>query len=768
MSVFLRPSTAVSRHIVQASTRYNASILSRHLHRTSLNSAIAHPVTAHGPPPKAPSAASEFTGRDEEQRDGRSIQQEERQTQPKETSVLRKRFWKNVHIQKQKSEGDYQILLDTRPLRTPSKTVLSVPPTKPQLAHAIALEWDVMTTAQQALKNHLIPLTSLTSRAADIAQEDAQGNTKTRDQIVTTAMRYLDTDTLLCWEPEKKAYAAEERDEGDDKPESLREAQIRVASDIIAFLSTKSQVTKDIIKQWIESLPAYDLAALERGIFAAKSLLVSVRLVTEWSDNFRHIQRPGQRKFGIEEAAEASNLEVKWQTDMWGEVEDTHDVNKEDLKRQLGSVIVLVSGEAKHKRSRSALALAILHRDKSKEGPEESVGRDSTGSLEPTSSSPVNSSSLLPSISPHRRSSSRRKPRQDVATPPMSAEAPLEPIGSNQSGDISVEKAATAMQIDDANMSLEQSVRTFRLFEILRSGDTTAISKAIKETTEPHGANSLSGTTLLHLAIQCAEPQVVEYIISAGNDPDMNARDKDGNTPLHLAAQLGRGPLVRELLNRPLLNDSIVNYRGQTALDVARNPDIFQQLQLARSLFIDNKTQEIQALVAQGDYEKLEKVLEEPRVEGIMDVNSLDLVTDPVTTQSGGTLLHEGARKKDTRLLQILLMHGADPFRRDKKGKLPQDVTKDDKTRAIVKKSPAAVIAQRGIQEKAILGTNSAQGVSGRSGSGEASFAAKDSREMRGYLKKWTNYTSGYKLRWFVLEDGVLSYYKHQGSKSCL
>lgn len=34
---------------------------------------------------------------------------------------------------------------------------------------------------------------------------------------------------------------------------------------------------------------------------------------------------------------------------------------------------------------------------------------------------------------------------------------------------------------------------------------------------------------------------------------------------------------------------------------------------------------------------------------------------------------------------------------------------------------------------------------------------------MKGYLKKWTNYTTGYKLRWFVLEDGVLSYYKQQG-----
>lgn len=223
-----------------------------------------------------------------------------------------------------------------------------------------------MTTAQQALKNHLIPLTSLTARATEIEQEDTRGDSTTRDQIVTSAMRYLETDTLLCWVPEKNAYAVEEEDQGDDKPESLRDAQVRVASDIIAFLGTKvwpgveikpildtdsilpvsqSQATKDIIKQWILNLQAHDLAALERGILAAKSVLVAVRLVAEWSENFRHIQRPGQRRFGIEEAAEASSLEVRWQTDMWGEVEDTHDVDREDLKRQLGSVIVLVSGE---------------------------------------------------------------------------------------------------------------------------------------------------------------------------------------------------------------------------------------------------------------------------------------------------------------------------------------------------------------------------------------------------------------------------------------
>jgi ankyrin repeat protein len=401
----------------------------------------------------------------------------------------------------------------------------------------------------------------------------------------------------------------------------------------------------------------------------------------------------------------------------------------------------------RHKRSKSAIALSLLHRDKSKTEDKEDDNDNS-------SAASSNGTSLR-----HARSSSsrlnRRKQTQDPSPPPV-----IEEHTENMD---TLGELPSLSQMETGSMSLEQSVRTFRLFEILRSGDTTAISKAIKDTNNPQGASALSGTTILHLALQCAEPQIVEYVLSAAEEEDINSRDRDGNTPLHIAAQLGRGPLVRELLNRPSINDSIVNYRGQTALDMARTPEIFQQLQLARSLFIDSKNQEIQNLISNADYKNLEALLEEPRVEGIMDVNSYELVTDQTTSQSGGTLLHEGARNKDAQLIEILLTHGADPFRRDKKGKLPQDVTKDDKIRALLKRSPAAAIAQRGIQEKAILGNSNAQGLSGRVSIGDAPLAGKDAREMRGYLKKWTNYTTGYKLRWFVLEDGVLSYYKHQG-----
>ena len=309
--------------------------------------------------------------------------------------------------------------------------------------------------------------------------------------------------------------------------------------------------------------------------------------------------------------------------------------------------------------------------------------------------------------------------------------------------------------IQEQKMSIDDSVRAFRVFEVLRSGDIDAISKTLKD----ESGSRIPGTTVLHLAIQCAEPNVVEYVLNNGGASEINTTDKEGNTPLHLAAQLGRMPTIKLLLQQRDINESAVNHQGRTPIDVARTPEIFQELQLARSIYIDALVRQIHDLVTQNDHKRLEELLASSRVETSLDLNTPELVTDRETVATGGTLLHEGARKKDTALIQTLLMHGADPFRRDRKGKLPQDVTKDDRTRAILKKSPAAAVAQRGIQEKAILGSSPGAKVA----PGGSPDTGKEGREMKGYLKKWTNYTGGYKLRWFVLEDGVLSYYKHQG-----
>lgn len=103
----------------------------------------------------------------------------------------------------------------------------------------------------------------------------------------------------------------------------------------------------------MRSLDPWALAGLERATLAGKSLLVGARLVAEWAEGFRdsrprwrrlHAKSAGRERFGIEDAAEACSLEVRWQTGRWGEVEDSHDVAKEDLRRQFGSVVLVVGG----------------------------------------------------------------------------------------------------------------------------------------------------------------------------------------------------------------------------------------------------------------------------------------------------------------------------------------------------------------------------------------------------------------------------------------
>ncbi|KAL8653646.1 MAG: hypothetical protein Q9226_003770 [Calogaya cf. arnoldii] len=297
-------------------------------------------------------------------------------------SAMKKRFWKDVAV-RTNSDGLYTIYLDARPVRNPqTKVPLSIPPSKPHLATAIALEWDLLTSAQQALRAHLIPLTSIASRAHDLALQDASSASSApaseptavhqsrtiRDDIITTLIAYLDTDTLLCW----ASPPPKDTDPTTTVVPSLRELQARVAEPIISYLTTgvwpgvqlnpsldegsifptqQPQETKDIIRGWMAGLDAWELVGLERAVLAGKSLCVGARLLCEWGESFADVRQaigsggsPGTQRFGIEEAAQACSLEVMWQTRKWGEVEDTHDVDKEDLRSQFGSVVLVASG----------------------------------------------------------------------------------------------------------------------------------------------------------------------------------------------------------------------------------------------------------------------------------------------------------------------------------------------------------------------------------------------------------------------------------------
>ncbi|KAK3168349.1 hypothetical protein OEA41_004796 [Lepraria neglecta] len=314
--------------------------------------ATPFPISVPGPPPPAPAPATSQYGErvDRRRRQAELLKkgQDLRASHMKPGTAMKKRFWKDVSVQKDD-----------------------------------ALEWDLLLSAQQATKSHLIPITSISSRAHTLSIEDADNQHAAsagngiRYDIINTLLRYLDTDTLLCWAPAPRSYEGKE-EEG--RQEGLRELQIRTAKPVLSYLTQrvwpgvelcptlddgsilpKAQppATRAVIKGWMAGLPAWELVGLERAVLAGKSLCVGARLVCEWSEYLKlgmgsstgTTEEQGQdvrrEKFGIEDAAEACSLEVRWQTGRWGEVEDTHDVEKEDLRRQFGSVVLVVSGTGK-------------------------------------------------------------------------------------------------------------------------------------------------------------------------------------------------------------------------------------------------------------------------------------------------------------------------------------------------------------------------------------------------------------------------------------
>jgi len=105
------------------------------------------------------------------------------------------------------------------------------------------------------------------------------------------------------------------------------EVEIRVFDSLLA--TEQLSVTRLVFEKWIEQYDPWKLAALERAVYSTKSFLIALALV--------------EGRLSAEEAAVAANVEVLSQIERWGEVEDSHDVDHHDVRRQLGSVACVLS-----------------------------------------------------------------------------------------------------------------------------------------------------------------------------------------------------------------------------------------------------------------------------------------------------------------------------------------------------------------------------------------------------------------------------------------
>jgi hypothetical protein len=277
--------------------------------------------------------------------------------------------------------------------------------------------------------------------------------------------------------------------------------------------------------------------------------------------------------------------------------------------------------------------------------------------------------------------------------------------------------------------TLESSLLRLKVITALKSNDLGAFDKLVDE-----NQGLARDSTLLHLAAQIATKEQFQHI-TEGYPVDINAVDGDGNTPLHLAALYGRQDIAQYLLSRPEINDTITNGHSKQPVELAKYPNLAESMQYARAQYVESAATMMKDYLQKEDTAKLEELLSQPRAAALLDINGQD-------PDTGATVLHDFVRRRNKKMVEFILNHGGDPFRRDTKGVLPIDLAKDETIRKLLKESR---------KQQPVIG-----------GQTTSLMSAGGSPSIKGYLKKWTNFTGGYKLRWFVLEGGVLSYYKRQ------
>ncbi|WWC72695.1 uncharacterized protein I206_106659 [Kwoniella pini CBS 10737] len=241
-------------------------------------------------------------------------------THTNRAEVTLRRFWKTVHI-KENESGEYQITLDHRALKTPGGSKLIIPTERRLIALLIANEWE---NQDEVLKQHALPVTSLVSRAID-----GLGEGEIRIGVINQLMKYLDTDTILFKNDTPSSLVRMQNEHWDPLYKWLEnEYNVKLNSAKGFSPPKQSEQVKNKLKILLEGMDGWELSAFERAAYASKSFIIALALC--------------KGKLTANQAADASHVEVRSQIEKWGEVEDTHDVDYQDIRRSLGSVACLL------------------------------------------------------------------------------------------------------------------------------------------------------------------------------------------------------------------------------------------------------------------------------------------------------------------------------------------------------------------------------------------------------------------------------------------
>ncbi len=202
-----------------------------------------------------------------------------------------KRFWKEAGVAA--VDGDWQVTLDGRPVRTQGDKAQAVPTRA--LAEALAAEWAAqgpeIDPAGFTLRHHA-------DHAIDVAA-------RTPAAAVAGLLPYAETDTL-CYRAEPGDALAERQAEVWDPLLAVVEARYGVTFERVSGIVHRAQppATLAALRTHLETLDPFALAALTA--LASLSCSMGIALLVEGRQG-----DPG-------ELWAAAELEEQWQANLWG------------------------------------------------------------------------------------------------------------------------------------------------------------------------------------------------------------------------------------------------------------------------------------------------------------------------------------------------------------------------------------------------------------------------------------------------------------------
>ncbi|KAJ1939072.1 chaperone [Linderina macrospora] len=225
-----------------------------------------------------------------------------------------RRFWRTVNVSEH-SDG-LAVELDGRPIKTPDGSAVRLPTSQTILATLMAGEWE---SQREFLGAHSLPLTALVCRSID-----GLNDSNVRKDVAEKLLKYFHTDSA-CLHEEFPQALVELQDKHYRPIVDWAAERYGIKINVTANLFTlrQEQEAEEALRKVVLEFSPLKLAAFEKAVMTAKSFLIALALV--------------ERRISVEQAAMAAQVEATAQTQLWGELENAHDIDNAAMRQILGA-----------------------------------------------------------------------------------------------------------------------------------------------------------------------------------------------------------------------------------------------------------------------------------------------------------------------------------------------------------------------------------------------------------------------------------------------